>query len=88
MTEERHNAGEVYLETARMILRRFTRDDVDLLVEMDGDPDVMSCITGGRITPREEVERDVLPAFLSWYEKSSGHGLWAAIERSTGAFLG
>jgi RimJ/RimL family protein N-acetyltransferase len=88
VSEEWHKAGEVYLETARMILRRFTREDVDLLVELDGDPDVMFWITGGRTTPREEVERDVLPAFLSWYEKSAGYGLWAAIERSTGSFLG
>jgi RimJ/RimL family protein N-acetyltransferase len=52
VTEERQNAGEVYLQTARMILRRFTRDDVDLLVELNGDPDVMFWITGGRTTPR------------------------------------
>ena len=79
---------QIYLETSRMILRYFTADDVDLLTELDGDPEVMFWITGGRTTPAEEIEREVLPAFLSWYEKSPHYGLWAAIEKATGDFLG
>ena len=59
----------VLLETERLILRQFTADDVDNLVELDGDPDVMLYITGGRTTPRDEVETDVLPAFLGYYER-------------------
>ena len=31
----------VFLETARLVLRQFTEDDVDVLVQLDGDPDVM-----------------------------------------------
>ena len=54
----------VVLETERLILRRFTADDVDNLVELDGDPEVVFRITGGVTTPREEVETDFLPAFL------------------------
>ena len=53
--------GEIFLETERLILRRFTPDDVDLLVELDSDPDVMRYINGGRPTPREEIETDILP---------------------------
>ena len=29
---------EVYVETERLLLRRFTNDDVDNLVELDSDP--------------------------------------------------
>ena len=78
---------EVFLETDRLVLRRFTRDDVDNLVELDGDREVMRYITGGRTTPREEIQNEVLPAFLD-YESHPGFGFWAAVERSTGQFIG
>ena len=78
----------VYLETERLILRRFTPDDVDNLVQLDGDEDVMLYLTGGRVTPREEVETDVLPAFLGYYERGDRYGFWAVVEKSSGDFLG
>ena len=79
---------DVFLETERLVLRRFTTDDVDNLVELDSDPDVMHYINGGKPTPRTEVENDILPAFLAYYERFEGFGFWAAIEKSTGEFLG
>ena len=60
---------QVFLETDRLTLRQFTADDVDNLVELDSDPDVMHYITGGRATPREEIEREELPHFLECYER-------------------
>ncbi len=78
----------VFLRTDRMVLRRFTTADVDLLVELDNDPEVMRYITGGRPTPREEVEGEILPAFLGYYERFTGYGFWAAVEAVTGDFLG
>jgi len=56
---------QTLLETERLVLRRFTGDDVDNLVELDSDPEVMHFINGGRPTPRDEVENVVLPALLS-----------------------
>ena len=73
---------QIFLETDRLVLRQFTEDDVDNLVELDSDPEVMHFINGGRATPRDEVERDVLPAFLDYYERFAGYGFWAAIEKS------
>ena len=65
----RHDSRvEIFLETERLVLRQFTENDVDILVELDGDPDVMHFVTGGRPTPREEIETDVLPAFLDYYD--------------------
>ena len=57
-----HNnrAMQVFLETERLLLRRFTEDDLENLVELDSDPEVMRFITGGRATPREEVENEIL----------------------------
>jgi RimJ/RimL family protein N-acetyltransferase len=78
----------IYLETERLQLRRFTAADADLLVELDSDPAVMRFLTGGRPTPREEIETDILPWWLGYYERTPGYGFWAAIERASGAFAG
>ncbi len=78
----------VFLETERLQLRRFTADDVDNLVDLDADPAVMRYITGGRGTTRTEVAESVLPAFLAYYDRFEGYGFWAAVEKSTGAFVG
>jgi RimJ/RimL family protein N-acetyltransferase len=78
----------VYLETDRLLLRRFTQDDVDHLVALDSDPEVLRFVTGGPPTPREEIEQELLPAFLRHYERGERYGFWAAIEKSTGEFLG
>lgn len=79
---------QVFLETERLVLRQFTGDDIDDLFELDSDPEVMHFINGGRPTPRDEIENDVLPAFLGYYERFAGYGFWAAVERSTGRFIG
>ena len=72
---------EAFLKTERLTLRQFTSDDVDNLVELDRDPEVMRYINGGRATPREEIEREVLPSFLQYYARPDGYGFWAAVEK-------
>jgi RimJ/RimL family protein N-acetyltransferase len=79
---------EVFLETRRLVLRRFTMEDVDLVVELDSDPEVMRYISGGVPTPREEIETDILPAWLGYYERYTGLGFWAAHQKSDEAFIG
>ena len=79
---------QVFLETRRLVLRRFTMADVDNLVSLDADPDVMHFVTGGIPTARDEIENELLPGFLDYYEQFEGYGFWAAIEKATGEFLG
>ena len=79
---------QVFCETQRLVLRRFTMADVDNLVGLDADPDVMHFVTGGIPTARDEIENDILPEFLGYYERFGGYGFWAAIEKATGEFLG
>ena len=79
---------QVFLETERLVLRRFTAADVDHLEALDADPAVMRFLSGGKPTPRAEIEREVVPAFLGYYERFAGYGYWAAIEKATGEFLG
>lgn len=88
MTDGPAMTGAVFLTTERLVLRQFTSADADLLVELDSDPEVMHFITGGQPTPRREIEEEVLPRFLEYYEQFEGYGFWAALERSTGHFLG
>jgi RimJ/RimL family protein N-acetyltransferase len=79
---------KVFLETERLLLRQFTMDDVDLVVALDADPLVMRYISGGAATPRDEIVEDVLPAWLSYYQRFAGFGFWAAQARLTGEFVG
>jgi RimJ/RimL family protein N-acetyltransferase len=79
---------DVFLETERLRLRRFTMDDVDNVVALDGDPAVMRYISGGLPTPRDEIETHILPAWLSYYARLAGYGFWAAHDRSSDEFLG
>src|SRR4051794_17433344 len=81
-------SGEVFLRTERLVLRKFTADNVDLLVELDSDPEVMLYVTGGLPTSREDIINDFLPAFLSYYDRYAGFGFWAAIESATDEFVG
>ncbi len=79
---------QVFLETERMVLRRFTADDVDNLVDLDSDPEVMRFLTGGIPTSREAVQNEILPAFLRSYEPFSGFGVFAAIGKDREEFFG
>ena len=79
---------QIFLETERLVLRRFTEADAEDLFDLDGDPEVMRFVTGGEPTPRDVIRNETLPRFLRAYERFEGFGVWAAIERSTGEFLG
>jgi RimJ/RimL family protein N-acetyltransferase len=79
---------DIFLETDRLILRRFTLADVDNVVELDSDPEVMLYINGGHPTPRDKIENDFLPWWMAYYTRFAGYGFWAAIEKSSGEFLG
>jgi RimJ/RimL family protein N-acetyltransferase len=79
---------DVFLQTERLVLRRFTESDVDNLVALDSDPDVMHYITGGRPTPREELRDDYIPTYLAYYRKYPGYGFWAVVEKSSDRFIG
>lgn len=70
-----------FLETDRLILRRFVDADMDHLFLLHNDPDVMRFLNGGTPTPREEIERE-------YHTRFAGGGHWVAIEKATGEFLG
>jgi RimJ/RimL family protein N-acetyltransferase len=51
----------IYLRTDRMTLRRFTEQDVDNLFGLNSDPEVMRYLTGGKPTPRERIQEEIIP---------------------------
>jgi len=75
---------EVFLETDRLILRRFTDADADSLVSLDADPEVTRFITGG--VP--EFDEAMLGAWLAQYERWPAYGTFAAIEKASAEFIG
>jgi RimJ/RimL family protein N-acetyltransferase len=67
------------IETERLRLRPLTMDDVDLMVELNRDPDVMRYITGGSAPSRADVE-DLVAKVLGTR--------WIAFTRADDAFVG
>jgi RimJ/RimL family protein N-acetyltransferase len=76
------------LETPRLTVRQFTAGDVDNLFDLNSDPAVMRYLTGGRPTPREEIQDQIIPFHLGVYERLDRLGTWAAESAATGEFLG
>jgi RimJ/RimL family protein N-acetyltransferase/uncharacterized damage-inducible protein DinB len=77
-----------YLQTGRLVLRRFTESDVDSLVELNADPEVVRFLTGGKPIPREDILGKFLPKVFGYYQRFTDLGYWAVEELSTGDFLG
>lgn len=67
------------IETSRLILRGLAIQDVDLLVELDSDPEVMRYLTNGKPTSHE--------AMTAIVQKTLGHR-WLSFEKATGEFIG
>ncbi|MGI9029409.1 MAG: GNAT family N-acetyltransferase [Ilumatobacteraceae bacterium] len=78
---------EVFVETDRLVLRRFTADDLELIIELDADPQVKRYIDNGAPVDRLE-SAEMLQWWLGYYERGDRYGFWAAIEKSSGRFIG
>lgn len=79
---------KIYLETQRMLLREFTELDIDNLVELDSDPKVTYYINGGKPTRRDHVVEQIIPRILKYYSDLDRQGIWAAVEKKSGVFMG
>jgi len=81
-------APSVLLATPRLCLRRFVPADAVALADLDSDPLVMQHISGGRPTPRQRIEQEILPRWISHYAPASCIGYWAAESLPDGEFIG
>ena len=69
-------------------MRRFTRDDAELFVELDSDPEVVRWVGNPEPTTVAVVESRVLPKIFAYYAAHPSQGLWATHEIATGEFIG
>jgi RimJ/RimL family protein N-acetyltransferase len=77
----------VFLTTDRLVLRQFTLDDVDDLLALDSDPRVRRFVDDGEPVTRESAA-EMIEHWSGCYDRSDLFGFWAAIERTSGRFLG
>ncbi|WP_309601444.1 GNAT family N-acetyltransferase [Sphingomonas sp.] len=73
------------LETERLILRDFTRDDLDALAATLSDVEVVRHLTGEPIS-REDSLRRLFMAVGQW--PLTGMGMWAVEQKSDGRMVG
>ena len=76
------------LETPRLILREFTEDDAGELFALDSDPEVMRYIGPYQLPDVEAYRSRIRTLNIPYYKEHPGYGVWAALEKSAGAFLG
>ncbi len=79
---------EIFLETDRLIFRRFTEQDAPLLHDLDSDPEVMRYLTGGKPSSLADIVEEALPRLLAFYERFENLGFWAVHEKASGEFVG
>ena len=79
---------QIFLKTERLLLRQFTPDDIDNLLVLDSDVEVRRYLDMPTPPTRENIAEHILPRFIAYYTQYEGYGFWAAIEKTSHAFLG
>lgn len=79
------NANDT-LVTERLRLRRFTPEDLDLLLRLHGDERVMRY--AGGVRTRKQTEEMLSGRILGYYQEHAGLGVWVTLERESGACIG
>jgi RimJ/RimL family protein N-acetyltransferase len=79
---------KVVLETERLLLRHITEADADALFHMEREPDVLRYVGRKPLPDVDAYRQKIQSDFLPFYDKPGGYGVWAIIEKATGAFVG
>jgi RimJ/RimL family protein N-acetyltransferase len=74
------------LQTPRLVLRHLVPQDLDALFALYRDPEIRQYLPDG--TLNLDDTKTELEWFLHGHPKFPQLGLWATVERSSGAFLG
>ncbi|MGO4289732.1 GNAT family N-acetyltransferase [Chitinophaga sp. RAB17] len=77
---------EIFVSTARLILRELIPADGPGMFELDSDPEVQRYLTNQLITTIEEAREKI--NFIRQQYKENGIGRWAVIEKDTDNFVG
>jgi ribosomal-protein-alanine N-acetyltransferase len=74
------------LASKRLLLRRFSMADLDLLDRLNSDPEVMRHLGG--VARRADTQTMLEKRILRYYDEHPGLGVWATIERDSGDCIG
>jgi ribosomal-protein-alanine N-acetyltransferase len=74
------------IETARLRLRMFRREDLDDLASMFSDPQVMRYVADGKPAGRDVADKALTSVIDHWARY--GFGRWAAEDKATSKFVG
>ncbi|MBV8062327.1 MAG: GNAT family N-acetyltransferase [Nevskia sp.] len=74
------------LRSERLVLRRFTLDDLPLLLQLNADPQVMRWL-GGVMNEQQTAEM-LQTRILGYYDANPGLGIWATLLRDGGECIG
>jgi ribosomal-protein-alanine N-acetyltransferase len=74
------------IETERLLLRPFARDDLDEFASINADADVMRYIGDGKTQTRAQTEMRLNAILEHWAQH--GFGLWAVVDRASNTLVG
>jgi len=63
-------------DSSRLSYTLMTKNDTDIMFQIDQDPEVMRYINGGKMTTREDVQNIYIPRMESYTNADKGWGLW------------
>jgi len=78
----------IRLETPRLLLRSFEPDDDVSLYDLDHDPLVAKFLGPYALNDVAAYRERIVTSYARYADRDDGLGLWAAVEKSAGEFLG
>ena len=76
------------IKTERIYLKKFRKQDVNLLFQLDSDVDVMKYITLGVPNTLDEVINKSMPRILNYYAKHPDFGIFPAYLNNSEEYIG
>jgi RimJ/RimL family protein N-acetyltransferase len=84
--QEARTSDSSAIETARLRLRMFRSEDLDMLAALFADPEVMRYVGDGNPAGKEVAEKAITSIIEHW--RVHGFGRWAVEDKQTGEFVG
>jgi RimJ/RimL family protein N-acetyltransferase len=76
------------ISSARLSYKLMTKEDGELLFQLDQDPEVMRFITGGNPSSMEQINNILVPRMESYSNEQKGWGLWQVNISSSNEYIG
>ena len=78
----------VVLETERLLLRRFSVDDAEALMELESDPEILRYVGRKPLADLDAYRQHIQSRLLPYDSRPEGYGGWVILEKASGDFLG